>query len=92
MPVVGPDFLEAEVFDLGIFVVVGPKVISIDVAVGEPAGAVVGVVGFFAFDAFFHGEVAGDVTAGGAHERVDVGDLVTGVVGQDGFAVVGDGE
>lgn len=55
---------------LGLFV--GPEIIAVDVAVGEPETTVVGVVAFFAFDEV-HGEATGDLEAGGGAQGVEEG-------------------
>lgn len=85
-----PFFAGAEgLVDNSGFVVFGvPKVVAIDISVGEPEGAMMGVVGFFPGHVFLHREIAGQSGPGRADQRVEVGEVVISpVFGDEGFAV-----
>ena len=71
------------------FVVFGvPKVVAVDIAVGEPEGAVVGVIGLLPRDVLLHGVVAGETGAGGADKGVKVREVVVGAVfGDEGVTI-----
>ena len=79
---------EGLVDDIGFMVLGVPEVVAVDIAVGEPEGTMMGVVGLFSRDVLFHGEVPGETGAGGADEGVEVGEVVIGAVFSDeGVAV-----
>ena len=79
---------EGLVHDIGIMVPGVPEVVAVDIAVGEPEGAVMGVVGLFSGHVFFHGVVPGEAGAGGADEGIEVREVVIGAVfGHEGVAV-----
>ncbi len=55
-----------------------PEIVTVDEAMGEPEGDVMWVVALFARDVFFKREVAGDVGAAWADERIEAGNLLVG--------------
>ena len=60
-----------------------PEIVSVDVTVGEPKRAMVGVIWLLTHYVLFHGKVSSEPNSGGTYEWIEVGQMMIGAVFRD---------